>query len=266
MVFSLTPGGRIERREDRLGVEAHGRLVQEPIDLCLPRPRRRIAGAVGQDQRDTPLDAVQDQLPAGCHVELGRIPLADFRDQQVLPAGLPRVRLVAGIQHPVWKLVKKDARLNVAFDLLGDDLEGDLPEFLVRVRNGDDHHPHRDRRRRECQRHDRPEQPIRAHAAREECHRFAVGGHPSEADEDTYEQPHGDGQPEGLGHQQEQNPSGGLPWNALGDQPLEVLHDRRQLENEGENQDREDERRQDFADDVAIEGLEHSRERPCRGS
>ena len=203
------------------------------------------------------LHPVEHQLSPGCHIELGRISLPNLRDQHVLPARLPRLGLVARIQHPVRKLVEKDAWLDVAFDLLRQDLEGDLAEFLVRVRDGDDHHPHRDRRRRQRQAHDRPEQPIRADATRQQRHRFPVGRQPAEADEDAHEKPHRNRQPERLRHQQQEDPAGRPPRDALGHQPLEVLHDGRQLEDEGEDQDRQDERRQDFADDVAVEGLEH---------
>jgi hypothetical protein len=59
-----------------------------------------------------------------------------------------------------------------------------------------------------------------------------------------------------LGRQQDQDVGRRRPGHALGDQPLELFHERRQLQQEREDQDRDQRRRDDFPNDVAVQRLQ----------
>ena len=63
--------------------------------------------------------------------------------------------------------------------------------------------------------------------------------------------------PRACGISGQHDPAGDLPGDALGDQHLEVLHDRRDFQQERENHQRQQERRDDFPDDVAINRSQH---------
>ena len=52
-------------------------------------------------------------------------------------------------------------------------------------------------------------------------------------------------------------PRGDLPRDPLGDQHLEVPHDRRDFQKERKDDQGQEERRDDFADDVAVDRSEH---------
>src|SRR4029450_13850174 len=66
-------------------------------------------------------------------------------------------------------------------------------------------------------------------------------------------------QAERLRDQGHQHADGDAPRDALGDQGLELVHERRDFQNEREDQQRQEQRRQDFANQVAIEDF-HGRE------
>ena len=104
---------------------------------------------------------------------------------------------------------------------------------------------------------DGPEQPVGADPARQQRDGFAVRGHPSEADQDTHQERHWDRQPERLWDQGPENPGGSRPGDALRQQPLEIVHERRQDQEEREDQERQEKRRDDLPDDVAIERPDH---------
>ena len=53
-------------------------------------------------------------------------------DEHVLPPDAVG-RFVAGVEHPAREILEEDPRVDVVFDLLGDDFEGDLPEGLIGV-------------------------------------------------------------------------------------------------------------------------------------
>jgi hypothetical protein len=92
-----------------------------------------------------------------------------------------------------------------------------------------------------------------APAASQERHRLAVSGHPSEPDQDADQQRHRDRQSEGLRDEGQEHASRRGPRDPLGNQLLELLHDRGDIQQEREDQQRQDRRRDDFADDVSVE-------------
>jgi hypothetical protein len=169
---------------------------------------------------------VRDAAALGQY-ELDGVRLTRIRDEQVLPAWLAGPGLLLGIKRPVRELVEKDARLDVAFHLLREDVEHDRPIALVRVRDRLDHHEHRRRRGDARQEHHRTQQSIGADAARQQRDRLAIRRHPSEADEQPYEERHGNRQSQRLRAQQDDDVAGCLPRDAFRDQPFELVHYRR---------------------------------------
>ena len=167
------------------------------------------------------------------------------------------VRRVAHVEHPPRKVLEEHPRPDVVLDLLAHHVEGDFPELLVGVGDRLEHHvlgrPGGDER----EEHHRAEQAIGAHAAGQERDRLAIRRQAPEADEQARQQGHRNREAERRGGEGQDDQPGGLPGHALGDQRLEVAHDRRDLEEERENDERQEERREDLADDVAVDGSEH---------
>ena len=178
-------------------------------------------------------------------------------DHQLLPARLAGVGLLAGVQHPARELLVEHARPNVGLDRLRHDGEGDFPEGLVGVGNGDDHHVGGHRRRDEGQGNDGPQQPVGADATGQQRDRLPVAGHPPEADEDPHQDSHRDGQPERLREEGPEDPGGGAPGHPLGQEVLEVVHHRREDQQEREDQERQEERRKNLLEDVAVDRGPH---------
>ena len=256
--------GQVRLPEHHFRIERHCQIAGEAIGDCFPRLARGIAGPVGQDQVDAALVAIEDEAAARRQVQFGCVGLAGIGDEDVLPADAVG-GLVARIEHPARKVLEEHSGADIVLHPLGDDLEGDFPEGLIRVRNRLDHHVHGDRGSAGGHEEHRPEQPIGADAAGEERHRLPIRRQPAKADQQSGEQRHRNGEAEGLGDQGEHDPAGDLPGDALGDQHLEVAHDRGDFEQERENDQRQQERRDDLADHVAIDRSQHQRSCPLSG-
>src|SRR5207245_4650918 len=128
---------------------------------------------------------------------------------------------------------------------------------LVRVRQRDDHHVRCRAGADQRQQAQWPEDPEHAYAARLQRHELAVRRHASETDENPEQQRHRNGDAERLGQQREQHLRDDLPLHPLFDELLAGLKNRRHLERECQPDEHQHERQQDFADQVAVENLEH---------
>ena len=102
---------------------------------------------------------------------------------------------VAGIDGPVGELSVEHARLDVALRAIGDDVEGDLAERLIRVGQCDNDLVGRGQRwpATATKRH-RPDQAERADAARLHRHELAIGRQAAEADQDPEQHRHRNGE------------------------------------------------------------------------
>ena len=129
---------------------------------------------------------------------------------------------VAHEQDAVRKLAEEDARLDIAFGLGRDDVERNLPERLVGVRQRDDHDVGGGGARRHGQHDDRTQHPEQADAAGLQDDELAVGRQPAQADQDAEQQRHRDRDPQRLGHERQQDATDGEPGDTLGDQLLRV--------------------------------------------
>ncbi len=248
---------QVDFGEHRIGVEPEDQGGGEASGVGLPRLRRAIAGPVHQDQIDAALFAVDYQPSLGGEVHRRLVALVGIGDHQFLPARLAGIRLLLRVQHPARKILVEDPGLDLRFDPLRDDAEGDFAEGLVGVRDGDDHDVAGRKRRQHRQETDRPKQPVWAHATGQQRHRLPIPGHPPEANQDPHQDRHRNREPERLRQERPQDPDGGAPGHPLGEQVLQVVHHRRQHQEEREDQQRQEERRQDFLEHVAVEGRAH---------
>ncbi len=254
--FLGDPAGELSAPEHVLRIQRHRQVVGPGVGLGLAGLSRGVPRAVRQDQIDPSIRTAEHQTPPLGEVELCRVLPARVRDQDVPPVAA-RVGGVADVKDPARKVLEEHARPDVALDLLADHVEGDFPEFLVGVRDGLDHHVLGRGRGDEGHEHDRPEQPVGADAAGQQSHRLTIGGQAPEADQQARQQGHRNREAERRGGEGQDDQPGGLPGHALGDQRLEVAHDRGDLEQERENDEREEERRNDLADDVTVDGSQH---------
>ena len=128
----------------------------------------------------------------------------------------------------------------------------------IRVRDGDDHHVERHGRRGDgdgarsgrSSRYGLTPQARSATVSRSAESRPRPTRMPDQ-------QGHRNGQAEGLRDQRPEQAGDRPPADPLGEQVLEMLHERRQRQEEREDQERQEHRRQDFPDDVAVERLGH---------
>ncbi len=243
-------GVRVERQRD-VARELVGR---RPAALA-----RAVPDSIGQDQGGLPGLVIEPQPSRPRQPQLRGARRRVLGDEQILPSALARWRLVVGIEDPVRELVEEHPGADVAFGLLDEDLVEDLLIPLVAGRQRPDHHVQGDQRRGRRDQHYRPEQPVRAHAAGQERHAFAVAGEPPEAYQQPDEEPHRNGDPEGLRRQEQQDLADRDPGHPLRHEALELVHQRRQLQEEREDQDRQQRRRDDLTNHVAVERFQHQR-------
>ncbi len=109
--------------------------------------------------------------------------------------------------------------------------------------------------RHDRQQEHRPEDPERAHAARQQRHGLAVAGQPAEPHQQPGEEGHRKRQPERLRQQRQQQEPDGAEVDAFGQEVLGLVQGRLDAEDEREHPEREQERGQDLADDVAVDEL-----------
>ena len=106
---------------------------------------------------------------------------------------------------------------------------------------------------------DGPDAAEDADAAGLEGDELAIGRHPAEPHQDAVEQRHGNRDAERLRNERDEDADDRGGVDALGDQLLGVVQNRRHQQDERQDQQRQAEGQQDLADGVAIEDLEHSR-------
>ena len=248
--------GEIYRGKDRIGVQPDEDLL-ELRDARHPRARRRVVDSVVQDQLDRPLGWIQDDAAVSGHVGFDRVRLAGIGEEHVLPSRFAGRRFVPRVQHPVREILKEDARLDIALDLLAEGGKKDLAVPLVGVRDRLDHHVHGRGHGDAGEDEDGTQQPVGADAAGQERDRLTVRREPPKADQQADQQSHRDRQAEGLRAQQQDDAADRRPRDALGQELLELLHHGRQFEDKREDQQRQNERRNDFTNDVAVDRLQH---------
>src|SRR6185503_4424918 len=115
----------------------------------------------------------------------------------------------------------------------------------------------RGRRTHESDENDRPREPQETHAARLHGHELAVRRKTRESHQDTEENGNWNRQAERLREQREQDAKDDCPRHALRNQRFGLLEDRRDLEDECENHQRQEEGQHDLAYDIAIEDADH---------
>ena len=179
-----------------------------------------------------------------------------IRQEDVAPLAGPAD--VADVQRAVGaEALEEDARLDVAFGARRQDVEGDLAEFLILVRQQDDHHVGRRGGGHGREQRHRPQHAEDADAAGLQGDELAVGGQPAEPDQDPEQQRHRDRDAERRRQQGRQNAHDRDPVDALRDQLLALRHDGRNLEQEGEDQQAEAEGEQNLPNDIPVENPEH---------
>jgi hypothetical protein len=129
-----------------------------------------------------------------------------------------------------------------------------LPERLVPVRDELDHHVEVGRQDDEAQRTDGPEQPPGADAAGEQGHALAVSGEPAQGHQHPGQERHRNRDAERLRQQvdEECGNRGGL--DPFGEQRAGLFEHGPDAKDEGEDGQRQQERRQGLANEVAVEG------------
>ena len=110
--------------------------------------------------------------------------------------------------------------------------------------------------REDGEQRDRPEQAEDADAAGLQRHELAVGRQAAEPDQDPESSAIGIVTPSACGQQRQQDAQDDRPGDALGDQLLGVLQDRRHHQDEGEADQRQQQRRHDLAHEIAVENLQ----------
>jgi len=100
---------------------------------------------------------------------------------------------------------------------------------------------------------DGPNQPVQADAARLQRDELAVGGELPEPDQNPEEHRHRNGDPQRGRQQRQQHAPDGGPRDPFGDQRLGLAQDRRDQEDEGQDDERDQQRRDDLANQVTVE-------------
>ena len=256
--FFRQAAGEIGGRKDRIRIEADDDLL-EVIDAGLARADGGVFGAVAQNELDRALGRVEDNPAVPGHVDFDRLWLEGVGEHDVVPARLARLGVIPGIQDPVGKVLKEHPRLDVAFDLLAERRKEDFAVLLVGVRDRRNHHVKRRGGRDARERQHGSKQPVRADTAGQQRDCLAIGRQPAKANQQPDQQRHRNRQAQGLRAQKQDDPADSRPRNTFREEPLELLHHGRQFQDEREDQQRQDERRNDFADDVAVNRPEHQR-------
>ena len=253
-------------REHRLGAEADAG-VPELVQLV----RRRIVRvgpmtrSVAEHQVDRlPLAIDLDAAVLG-HGDIEPIGLSRIGEEHVRPAGGGDLTDVEG---QIVEAVVEDTRLDLAFRAARQHLQRQLPEPLVRLRHCDLYCIEGGSRRQEREERHRPQHAVDAQAAGLQGDRLPVGGHPAEPHQDADEQRHRNGEPHALRHEHQHQPGDRDAVDALCDELLGLVHEGRQHQHEGQDEQRKEEGRDDLAQDVAIRDPQHgadSRRAPARG-
>ena len=250
--------GRAAPGKDGLRIEAEHELAEPRHAVVLGRVGlARVLRAVLEDEFHRPPVAIQDHAPAVRQVDDRVVRVGGVRQEDVPPDSASGGH-IADEEHAVREVLEEDAGLDLALGPLGDDVVPDFPGRLVRVGDGPDHHVERRGGGQDPEQDGRPEDAGDADAAGLEGDPFAVAREPAEADQQTDQQRHRDGDGEGLRQQGHHEREDGGGRGALGDERFGQLDEERQGQHEGEDQERHQEGRDDAADDVAVEESEHT--------
>ncbi len=216
-----------------------------------------MARTVVEDEADRLLLAIDGQPPAPGEVRRGFV-AARISEEDLPPA--PGGDHVTDVERAVGaEPLEEHARLDVAFRARRENVEGDLAEPLVLFRERDDHHVRRRRRRNGREARHRPQHAEDADAARLHRHELAVRREAAQAEQQAQQHRHRDREAQRLRKERRQHARHRRPSDALRDQLLALLKDRRDLEDEGEDHQAQEEGEQHLTNEVAIEDLEHAR-------
>ena len=198
---------------------------------------RRVHGAVLEHQLDLAPGAIDRQpaLPREVHRRLIR--LRRVGQEHVAPAAARRD--VAHVEDAVREVREEDARLDVALRAGRHHVEGELAEGLVRVRQRHDRLVGGRRGRQDGEQRNRAHQAEDADAAGLQRHELAVRRQASEAEQHAEQQRHRDRDAQRLGRQRQQRAKDDGPADALGDQLLGALKNRRHHQHEREADQRQ---------------------------
>ena len=204
-----------------------------------------------------PCGAIDDDSALAGEIGRGLIDARRIGEKHVTPA-TARWQ-VADIDHMVGEVLEEDARLHVVFYPVGDDVGRDFPEALVGVGECNNRLVGRCGRGQGGQQDHRPEQAERADPAGLHGDELAIGRLPPQTDEDAQQDRHRNRDAERLRQQRQEDARHHAPCDAFGDERLGFPENRRDLENEREHDQRQKQRQQDLADQIAVENLEHER-------
>ena len=248
-------------RKHGVGIDRDHRLLKLqqliPVGLIQLDAVRR---AVFEHQLNRLLAGVDQHAPLPRQIELRIVRRAVVGHDHVAPA--EPGRHLARVNHDVGEVLEEHARLHLAFRHRGDDPEGNFSERLICRRKRDNHDIGGGRGAEEREEDERPQQTREADAAGLERHDFAVSGEASEGNQHADEQRHGNRDAERLRHQRDEHARHDAPRHALGDEPFALLDDRRNLQRKGQHQQRDRERREELAQQIAIESPQHHPIRP----
>ena len=221
-------GGKHGLRIERDGDLVEGRVPRRPR-AC--RQVRGVARAFEELQLDQALLAVEPDLALLRKIHRGLIASGRVREEHIPPA--PAGRQAPDVDHPVGEVLEEHAGLDAALDARRHHAEGDFPEGLVALGQGDDglvgggggRHDRDDRHG--------TDQAGQADAARLKRHELAIRRQPAEADEDAEQHRHRDGQAQRLGQERQEQPGHDRERNAARDERLAFAEDGRDLQDEG---------------------------------
>ena len=210
--------------------------------------------AVVEDEVDRPPVAIDLDAALLGHGDVELTGLPGVGEENVRPAGggdLPDV------EGQIVEAVIEHARLDLAFRATRQHPQRQLPEPLVRLRDRDLDHVEGGAGRQKRQQGHRPQRPVDAHAASLQGDRFPVGGHAAEPHQDAQKQRHRNGKTQALRHEHQHQAGDRGAVDSFRDELLGPGHEGRQHQHEGQDQQREEERRYDLAQDVAVRDPQH---------
>ena len=172
------------------------------------------------------------------------------------PAGTQAIDLVDVEGHSRQAFIE-DARLHVVLRPRRDGLEDDVAKPLIGVGQHHDEGVAGGGGGDDGQGEDGAQQPGDADAARLHDDDLPIPRHPAQAHQQAEQHRHRNRDAEPLRHQQQQELRNRPAVHALGDQLLGVVHDRRDQQQEGEDQQAQEDQRQGLAQDVAVDDANH---------
>ena len=207
----------------------------EPADLVFLRllHAHLVAGAVLERELHGPICAIQQDIAALRNVGDGILGIRRVGDEYIAPTCALGF---AHIQDNVREIFEEHPRLDLGLGSRADNVEGDLPEGLIRRGHQHDHGVQRGGRRRHGEHPHRHQEATQADPAGLESDGFPVRRKPPQRNQQPHQKRHRNRDAERLWNQRQQHLADDSPGHPLRNQPFALGDDGGQLEDEREHE------------------------------